>query len=402
MRRAVDEHASELALLLVSARMLLEKPAASLQAEFGEGIDWTFLVRTAYTHGVTGLLCHSLLKMPESLVPEDIAQACEGHLREIDAANGKLADQLTGILAALEAASIEAIPFKGPVLAMTVYGGLGLRSFRDLDFLIRPDRTEGCLRTLAAMGYVHDQGLSPRQVRAFHRYGGQEILFGPGAPIEPHWEFAPRTMAFGIDYAGCWQRSVRTSFNGRAISCFAAEDELIVLCIHGCKEQWRQLKWVVDVAEFVRRHPELDWQSTMHRAGAQGVARMTRLGLGLARQLLQAQLPPGVVRWIEEDGRTQAWCGDLAKGFFDRPDETGQSVWTPSLFHWRMRERRRDRWRYLYRTLTQPRIQHFRSVAIPDGLFFLYRPYKLLHDYLALPAWLLVKTLLRHKTGRMA
>lgn len=398
----MNEHAAELSLLCIAARMQLEKPATSLLAEFDEGIDWPFLVETAYAHGVAGLLCHSLLKMPAALVPNDIAQACAAHLRQREQANQGLATQLSGVLTALQAQGIEAIPFKGPVLAMTAYGRLGLRAFRDLDFLVRPEEAGRCLAALAALGYAHDQGLTPRQTRAFHRYGGQDILFGPGLPVEPHWAFAPHTLAIDIDYDGIWQRAQRASFNGRAIARLAPEDELILLCIHGAKEKWTQLKWVVDLTEFVRRHPDLDWQAVTARSEAQGVARLTRLGLGLARELLQVQLPPEIESWIDADAVAPDWSRTLAATFFDRPDETGNSVWAPCRFHWRMRERRCDRLRYLVRTVTQPRIQHFHSVAIPDALFFLYRPYKLLHDYLMLPLWLLVRGLARRTPGKAA
>jgi hypothetical protein len=52
-----------------------------------------------------------------------------------------------------------------------------------------------------------------------------------------------------------------------------------------------------------------------------------------------------------------------------------------------MRERARDRIRYVLRTLATPRDMHYAIVKLPDGLFFLYTPIKLVHDYLLLPFW---------------
>ncbi|MBS3955224.1 MAG: nucleotidyltransferase family protein [Methylomicrobium sp.] len=387
----MKEHSLELSLLLAASRLELDSQAESLLCDFAAEIDWTILVETAYAQGVTGLLCSSLLKMPETLVPEAIRSGCHGHLQQRESTNHALADQLCLILAALEAAGIKAIPFKGPTLAMTAYQNISLRTFLDLDFLIHEQQIQPCLDKLRELGYVHEWRLSPKQWQVFLRYAGQDILFGKGAPIEPHWAFAPRTLSLDIDYAGLWQRTIQKSFNGHSILSLAPEDELLVLCIHGCKEKWSQLKWVVDVAEFVRHHPALYWESLISRAEAQGLARMLALGLGLARYLLNAPIPRPVIQWLEKDRYALRWSENLAARFFDEREETSRSIYALSWFHWAMRERIGDRWRYLFHTLTQPRVQHFVDIAFPDSLYFLYTPYKLIHDYLLLPIWLWVK-----------
>ncbi len=354
-------------------------------------IDWTVLVETANLQGVTGLFCSSLLKMPEALVPEGIMQACREHLRRRESSNQTLSDQLSHALTELNAIGIEAIPYKGPTLAITAYQNISLRTFRDLDFLIREEQIQPCLDKLRELGYVHERNLSPKQWQAFLRYAGQDILFGKGIPFEPHWAFVPRTLALEIDYPGLWQRSFQKLFNAQGILSLAPEDELIVLCVHGSKEKWSQLKWVVDVAEFVRHHPALDWKSLVGRAEAQGLARMVVLGLGLAQHLLDARMPQSVMQWMEKDAYAQKWSKKLATHFFETREGAELSIYEPCRFHWSMREKIGDRLRYLFRTLTQPRVQHFSDIAFPDGLFMLYTPYKLIHDYLALPVWLWLK-----------
>ena len=62
-----------------------------------------------------------------------------------------------------------------------------------------------------------------------------------------------------------------------------------------------------------------------------------------------------------------------------------------SRFRYRLHDRWLDRVRYLADTILTPRDQHFSLVPLPDRLFFLYRPLKLVHDYALLPAWLLLK-----------
>ncbi|MCB1955191.1 MAG: nucleotidyltransferase family protein [Rhodocyclaceae bacterium] len=369
-------------------------PAAKVDELLRDGeFDWTVLVQGAFDHGVSGLLCSALMQATPDLMPHEIRGACAEHLRHQGRSALAAARQMLTVLDHLKAFGIEAIPFKGPTLAVSAFGALGLRSLRDLDFLIRKEQTQSCLDALRELGYTHERTLTPHQWQAFLDYAGEEILFGSGLPIEPHWHFAPRTLSFELDYEALWSRARPRPFLDRELLCLAPEDELLAVCLHGGKEQWVKLKWVADVAAFVERHPALDWAALQRRASAQGVARVLRLGLALARNLLDAPLPAEVTRWVDADPHAVRLCGELHRRFFE--PRQACSIYEFNALHWHMRERAADRWRYLVRTLTQPRTQHFTDVAIPDRLFGLYVPYKVLHDYAALPLWRRYK---RHRT----
>lgn len=377
---------TEARFLLAASRVALDDEAqAALLSGIGD-LDWGALVRLAHGHGVTALLCRSLLALRPGVVPDDMLSASRALLEQRRADNAALLEQLVGILSNLRRAGVDAIPFKGPMLALRAYGDLGLRSFADLDFLIRPSKIQACMDCLGELGYRQTDRLTPRQWRAFYSYCGQDILFGPGAPVEPHWEFAPRTLSIDIDYPALWSRARLRAQDGTEVLAMAPEDELTSLCLHGAKERWTRLKWVADVAEFVRQQPDLDWDAVVTRSQEQGVQRIVGLGLSLGRGLLGMPLPANVGQWMEKDGFAADWGRRLVQGFFG-PRETTASIFELSRFHWDLRERLPDRFRYACRTLTQPRLQHFGSIAIPDGVFFLYVPYKLGHDYLALPVW---------------
>ncbi|MET0093408.1 MAG: nucleotidyltransferase family protein, partial [Sedimenticola sp.] len=174
------------------------------------------------------------------------------------------------------------------------------------------------------------------------------------------------------------------------------EDDLILLCIHGSKEKWRKLKWVADIAWYLKRQPGLNMQSLIERTESQGLARMVRIGLGLSEQLLDEPLPDTARQWISNDPDAGNLISKITQTIFQHQIEE-KSIYRLSRFHWDMRERIRDKWRYLYRTVTQPRTQHFQDITIPDSLFFLYTPYKVIHDYLLLPIWFRINN--RRKTS---
>ena len=72
---------------------------------------------------------------------------------ETSRANSALFEELARLVDALAKHGIDAIPFKGPLLAIQAFGDLGLREFRDLDFLVRDEDLAKTIATLHSLGY---------------------------------------------------------------------------------------------------------------------------------------------------------------------------------------------------------------------------------------------------------
>ncbi|MBF0265893.1 MAG: nucleotidyltransferase family protein [Gammaproteobacteria bacterium] len=380
----------EISIILASCRLELDNSLDSIFKKNSNNINWEILIQTGYEHGVNSLLCNSLLKVKTEYIPEQIYHASIAHLKQQQETNQQLSDQLVYILNVLKDKNIDTISFKGPTLAISAYKQLKFRSFRDLDFLIHESDIQQCLDTLRELGYVHNWDLTPRQWQEFINYAGEDILFGEGVPIEPHWAFAPSTLALNIDYEGIWKRAIHIEFNGQSLRSLSTEDNLIILCVHGCKEEWTKLKWVVDVSEFIRSHPEMDWELIFRLTTSQGLARIVNIGLALSHKLVQAPIPNIALEWMSKDKFAAKWTEQLADNFFIT-NNTDLDIWKPGKFHWSMRERLIDRLRYFFQTISQPRVQYFADIKLPDKLFFLYWPYKLLHDFIVLPVWIFIK-----------
>src|SRR6185369_15472495 len=147
---------------------------------------WTWLVDKALEHGVAALLFRGLTEVASGEVPPEISGAAAVFLLSQREQNQKLAVELVRILAALKERGVAAMPFKGPLLAETVYGDIGLRSFGDLDFLIHERDVANCLYVLRDLDYnlEADYDVGPT------RYYGQDRFYGKGTgiAIEPHWK----------------------------------------------------------------------------------------------------------------------------------------------------------------------------------------------------------------------
>lgn len=169
----------ELSLLLASARTdNTQDKQAAIQQLLADGIDWTSFAQKALTHGVATFAAHTLARLAPDHIPGDILGAFHAITDETSRANRALFDELARLLDALAKNGVEAIPFKGPLLAIQVFGDLGLREFRDLDFLIRDEDLEKTIAILKHLGYPRTGQMTAAQFDLLHRLQGQEIILG--------------------------------------------------------------------------------------------------------------------------------------------------------------------------------------------------------------------------------
>jgi hypothetical protein len=281
---------------------------------------------------------------------------------------------------------IPVIPVKGPILARQLYDQPWLRHARDLDILVRDSDVEHTVDLLLQLGFTHEPGLNESHRRLLRRYAGQYVMFhATDAPVEPHWLLAPGTLAFGLDHELLWQHARPADFDGMPCLRLRPEDTLLLLCLHGAKDRWRQLKLVTDVAYFVHAHPDFDWCAAQSAAAAQGCARILGLGLLLAVHLLEAPVPASVVRQMEQDAAVR-WLLGIAIGMLRDDTTQHEGPYCLRREYWLMHERARDRWAYAFRTACTPRPWHYQRLPLPSALEWAYHPLKLPWDYLLTPA----------------
>ncbi len=392
MQRRIAGEQNEMTLLVLASRPIaIPVDIARIQELLAQPLDWTALVRSAMQHGVTPQAFNRLLQVGEAQLPEDIAQAARAHIEQLRTRNRELIAELIAILDALEAASIEAIPLKGPVLAHLVYGDTMIRPCRDLDFLLRRadiDRAFEALRGLCYRAYPETPTMTARQERALQATAGQAMLSRPGgrAIIEPHWTLVPGNLQLAIDYEGIWQRSRFISFGDREVRALATEDLVLSIAIHGGKDQWSKLQIVFDLARTTVSSDALDWPLILARADRERCLRMLLTGMRLTEHLSGLTLPPAVAAACADD-RVIDVLADLAIDQILSGAPTDKSIFEVSRFRFQLHDRWWDRIRYVGATLLKPREQHFGLVKLPDVLFFLYYPIKVAHDYLLLPIW---------------
>jgi len=249
------------------------------------GVEWAYVRETAIQHGIIPLLYKQLKEEMADLVPLDELATLRALFVANAARNIRMTQHLLKVLDLLAGSGVEAMPFKGPVLAVQAYGDLSMRSFGDLDILIHTRDQDRIYQLMDGQVYIltrPGQNSLEERLRIFQqkdcRFSLQNTIF------EIHWNIIEQLYAVPFDMDPVWHRSLMVSILGREMKTLSLEDTIIVLCFHGFKHGWQKLNWLADLIYTISNHPDLQWHDVIVRAETLGVKRIVLIGLFLAQK----------------------------------------------------------------------------------------------------------------------
>lgn len=377
----------EILLLLSCCRSAADSKQAHRIKELSQNnIDWNYLLKIAGRHGLMPILSHHLNTTCPEVVPNPILSKLKNHLNANLGYNRFLTAELLKLLSLFENHGIPAVPFKGPLLASSVYGDLSFREFLDLDILIHKEDLKRAKELLLSLDYLPIYRLSNRQEAAFIGLGCQYHFRQQktGVHLEIFWEFGPKGLSFPMNLHPIWSRLEKVSFFGKEILTFSPEDLLHILCFHGYKHGWRGLGWICDVAGLIRIKDKMDWDLVVEDALRLGTERILFLGLYLVKNLLDIDLPHEVLqKKVQSDPKIKSLARMVYKHLFSGGNGLFGFL-ENSLFHLQSIKTSRDRVLYCYFLMIPPRFGDFMFLKLPSSLFSLYyliRPFRLLGKY---------------------
>lgn len=385
----------EVELLLCCCRVNLDRETKSRILALVDGsMDWPRFMEYVHQARVVPLVYRHLSAVCPEAVPEAQMQVLVTQYGENVLRNKLFADELVKLANAFAAAGVPLMTIKGLALAETVYGDLNLRHFWDLDLLVKPEDWDALPDVLRTLDYHNPADFSPLQDRAF-RLGNAAYGFIRGddkIEIDAHWRLLPKSWTPDIDYAGLWSRATTVNLPAGPVPAMSYEDEIIYLSMHGSKEKWWRLRMLCDFAESLRVRPDLDWDKVLKNAEKQGASRIFLLGVYMAWSWMGAPVPERVLERARSDD-TLMNLENVTWEAFQSNDLTRPTLATFSTYRYRLLPRMKDKLSYVFRVIFMPKARHVGLVKLPEGLFFLYVPIKLVHDYVALPIWLFKKKL---------
>jgi hypothetical protein len=380
----------EVELLLCCARTHIDAGTAErIRETLSDEIDWAYLIQTASWHGVMPLLYRSL----NTICPESVPKAIFEQLWKDFLVNAQrnliLTVELLKLLELLEGNGICAIPFKGPVLASSVYGDLALRQFSDLDILVHKQDILKTKNLVASMGYQPTIKLTHAQESIYLQSVNEYHFMGPNIGLDLHWGFAPKYVSFPLNLTHLWPRLELVPLAGTSVKSIPPMDMLQTLCMHGAKHHWTRLGWICDIAELIGIHRGLDWEQLMRQTGQLRTRRMLFLGVLLAHKFLGTTIPREVQLSAQTENGVKALIKQVQFQLFSQTVGSLEEVGIPPFsfaekeffqlkealfFYLKARERLRDKVRDSLHLTLVPNDRDIEIFQIPKSLSFLYFP----------------------------
>ena len=222
---------------------------------------------------------------------------------------------------------LEAIPFKGPVLAWTLFGNVGERHSSDLDILVRNADTARIIELAALEGYELEypqKGLSRRQWKYYSRYKKDIGLLNreKGILVELHYSFE-NYLGLRSGHMDLFLREKEeVRIGDMHFLCMNRHYTFLYLILHGGVHQYRRLFWLRDVAEALKRW-ELDHRKVLSDAKDMGLERLLGIGLELAGEVYQVNIPEEYRAYLDEDRKILGKLKQAAWSFILGPEFSG-------------------------------------------------------------------------------
>jgi len=271
-----------------------------LQQLLTRPVNWPQFKQLAQYHGVVPLVSKALHQLSSSNIPDGILQEFSTYVQASLVLKRLILEEMLTISKVFSQEGMTVVPFKGPMLALSVYGGLELREFCDLDLLVKPSHITKARAILTDLGYTgrRNQELSeegsPSPYNNFTKHNG---MFR----VDLQLGIRGSNFFFSLDHELFWNNLEVVRIKDQEVLTFSPEILLIILCLHGNKHVWEMAKWIGDIAELLRKNPQLDWAQVANLSKEMQCFRQVLMGICLAHKIFGLPLPPTIHLQIQND-----------------------------------------------------------------------------------------------------
>lgn len=251
--------------------------------EFDDGsvaqLDWDRFLHLSQRHRVAPHVHAALSASPGLRIPDTVTEQLSKLQADVVEKNLQLTAELLKLLREFDSRDLPVIPFKGPVLAFDLYGGLHRRQFVDLDILVKPDSLLDALRALKKLGYRNtdsalDNLSGRRLVKFLRRFKSHTLIHSSRKfTVDLHWRLSEDAALYSVPFDELLSAGSSCEISGEVVRTMSPRRSLEYLAFHACKHGCMRLSWLCDVAWAARRIPDANWNSMLEEQRPE-VARM--------------------------------------------------------------------------------------------------------------------------------
>lgn len=345
-----------------------EKITALLKQE----INWKNLLNLAKQHGVTCIFYQQIKASYSDNIPSDIFSFLKQTYLQNSHKNLKFTGELLRLVNLFEKENIPVISFKGSVLAQLAYHNLGVREFEDLDLLIKEEQLLLCDILLKNEGYLPQFQFTNQQLSIYQKLRSEFIYWHPqkDITIDLHWSLLPKYFSFSDEAEFIWQNYQQVLLNNHQIKTLTNELNILFLCSHGAKHDWLYLCWIIDLATFINKYPNLDWDYIILQIGNMATKKMLLLGLYLTDNLFRISLPQSIIKLIEKEQKLIELSNNVQERLW-KDQEIKKGYVTPEIYLQTFNNTRDKIWFWIDTILT-PTALELELITLPKFLFQFY------------------------------
>ncbi len=349
-------------------------------------LDWDKVYETAREQRTLPLVSRNIRSIIPAKTALPIAEKLKSFSFQNTTRNLFALNLLLNIVRIFRENNISVMPFKGLLTAEDIYGDIGLRSFSDLDLLVKKNQALKAWDLLKNQGFLPEISLDMGQAEKFIQVeDNMSFQFkGNNMPVELHWEMSGYYLSEPLFFEKLETRTRNIEIHNQHFLNLSSEDLLLYLCVHGAKHGWEYLEQVCCVAEVLKQK-QLDWDLIEALSRDWKCANILYTGLMLATILFKAPVPDAVNKKMLVTKKnydiSESVLGNMFKKYGVPGDEKGKERF--SSFHLQIRDRAWDKSRYFFRLAFRPTKKEWQHFPVPAWLSFVHyflRPFRLVKE----------------------
>jgi hypothetical protein len=288
----------------VAAHGLPGQPGEPMIAQAPDAVVWDRLLHLIRSQRLEGFL---LAAVDDGALPVTDGQRAEAATMHLDACLRvlRLEQRLLEVTRVLEVAGIETVVLKGSAHAHLVYPDPAVRSFVDLDLLVRSEQLEQALAVLRSA--TDATRLVPEFRRGYDRRYQKSVTLrtADGIELDVHRNLLFGTLAFSIPLDELFDGSVTFEVGGRELRALRLDHRILHACYHtGFGDEIPRFGSARDLAQMLTGPHDAEVLLATARRWRSEVALLR--GVDLCRRMLGVDLTGTITDAIADHELTPA------------------------------------------------------------------------------------------------
>ncbi|MBM3252228.1 MAG: nucleotidyltransferase family protein [Candidatus Omnitrophica bacterium] len=261
-------------------------------------------IKQKLSYNPVSLIIYSILKKQDSLdiLPQDLRETWQAAYHNNLKKNILVLEQIKSVQGMFKNKGVGCILLKGASLISTVYKDLGVRSFVDIDVLVKKCDLPLVKQSFSELGYVL---MMPDSVGFLEEFGAGELLFKkPGMPhFDIHWDLSFYERFRGIirfDNAKIWQEALTVNFDNTDITVLNPETQILYISAHlALAHSFQGLTGFFDLASLIKFYRTIiNWDKLIKDATRIGIKIPVYYALKFTRDFFDIFLPTDLLKQL--------------------------------------------------------------------------------------------------------